>query len=114
MRLNISIEKNARHPSQRGFKLWFRRIFKRWIYPYGSDIRVLRGVESHYEPFYDWMMQNVPDNHDSVWLVIDKLTVDGARQAVSMDGEIRFRRREDHLMFLLRFPLDLDSHCAII
>lgn len=111
----IRIERKKRHPSQdRTLVYWFRRIFRRWIYPHSTQIRFLRGVEDHYGQLHEWITQMEPDHARQIWLVIDRMGVDDQRRPMFLQGQIRFRSRELHTAFLLRFPVDTDQGYAII
>jgi hypothetical protein len=74
----------------------------------------MRGVDDHYGQLHKWITRIEPNHARQVWLVIDRMGIDEQNKPVFLYGEIRFRSRELHTAFLLRFPVDTDQRCAII
>lgn len=110
----IRIETDRKHHSQQGWRYWYRRWFIRWFYPHGVRLAILPGTDEHYVHLYDWILLNVPDHADSVWLVLDHLLVDDLCMNKYLCGEIRFRSKEIHTAFLLRFSVDTELGRVII
>lgn len=110
----IALKRDWLHPSQRGIKYWYRRSFVRWLYPYRVRIAIQHGVDEHYGPMYDWITENEPDHRDTVWLRISEIGLTNALDKRMLLGEIRFRSRELHTAFLLRYPVDLPEGYATI
>lgn len=78
----------------------------RWRYPYAVDYRMdITKFDAWYRVRYDWMIANVPDAQQQIWLARQTLRIYDQHSVneVWVQGSLRFRRSRDRLMFLLRW-----------